>query len=63
MSCMKKIQPIVVFKEPFAMELIGFIQKRIPLYLQSPQKEIHKAHLHKVKHILNAVRILHEVSS
>ena len=43
------------------MELIAFIDERVSLYVAGA--ELPKAHLHKLKHIINATRLLFETMS
>ena len=51
----------VFVQEQFVMELIAFIDERVSLYVAGA--ELPKAHLHKLKHIINATRLLFETVS
>ena len=43
------------------MDLIAFIEKRVPLYIVG--QELPKAHSNKLKHIMSATRLLYETAA
>ncbi|XP_075261822.1 CCR4-NOT transcription complex subunit 1-like isoform X2 [Convolutriloba macropyga] len=47
--------------ETFVMDLIAFIEKRVPLYIVG--QELPKAHSNKLKHIMSATRLLYETAA